>query len=61
MTKANSTHKDFQLLIQGNLDDISQTDIVQATSKMSELQTIVQAGYLAFSRLSSLQLTNFLK
>lgn len=61
MTKTNSTHTDFKLLIQGNLDDVSQTDIVQATSKMSELQTIVQASYLAFSRLSGLQLTNYLK
>lgn len=61
MTKANATHSDFKLLIQENLDDVAQTDIVQATSKMSELQTIVEASYLAFSRLSSLQLTNFLK
>lgn len=61
MTKSNSTHSDFKLLIQGNLDKVSQTDIVQATSKMSELQAIVQAGYLAFSRMSSLQLTNYLK
>jgi flagellin-like hook-associated protein FlgL len=61
MNKANSTHGDFKLLIQANLDDVSQTNIVQATSKMSELQTIVQAGYLAFSRLSSLQLSDYLR
>ena len=61
LKKSNATHQSFQLLVQGNLDEISQTDIVQATSKMSELQAIVQAGYLAFSRLSSLRLTDFLR
>lgn len=59
--KANTTHADFKLLIQENLNDVSQTDIVAATAKMSELQTIVQAGYLAYSRISNLKLVNFLQ
>ncbi len=60
MDKSNQTHNDIKLLIQENLDKVSQTDIVQATSKMSDLQAIVQASYLAFTRLSNLRLTNFL-
>ena len=61
MTRNNSALQDTQLLVQGNLDTLSKTDIVQATAQMSSLQAIVQAGYMAYSRLSSLQLLNYLK
>lgn len=61
LQKSNTAHQDFKLLVQNNLDEVSQTNIVEATAKMSELQAIVQAGYLAFSRLSSLRLTDFLR
>lgn len=60
MTKSNTNHTDFQLLIQGNLTKVSQTDIVQATSEMSALTAIVQAGYMAFSKMSNLRLTDYL-
>jgi len=61
MQKATASHHDFNILILNNLNEISQTDIVQATSTMSELQAIIQAGYMAFSRLSNLKLTDYLR
>lgn len=61
MQKSNASHTNAKLLVEGNLNKISQTDIVEATAIMSQLQAIVQAGYLAFSRLSSLRLTDYLR
>jgi|GEM_PF-6649668 len=61
MTQNNKSLQDTQLIVQGNLTTLSQTDIVQATAEMSSLQALVQAGYLAYARLSSLQLSNYLK
>jgi flagellar hook-associated protein 3 FlgL len=61
MTKNNVSLTQTQLIVQENLDKISQTDIVAATAQMSSLQAIVQAGYLAYSRLSSLQLSTYLR
>jgi flagellar hook-associated protein 3 FlgL len=60
ITQANSAHNSVNLLVQKNLIDVSQTDIVQATTRMSELQATVEATYLAFQKLSSLKLSNYL-
>lgn len=56
----NTTHEDSELLILENLQDISETDLVEATTLLSQLEAQVQATYLAFNKLSALQLTNFL-
>ncbi len=61
LNKNNKSLQNAKLITQGNLNALSQTDIVQATAQMSSLQAIVQAGYLAYSRMSSLQLSNYLK
>lgn len=58
--QANEIHTSVDLLISENLVGISQTDIVEATTRMSELQATVQATFLAFTRLNELRLSNFL-
>jgi flagellar hook-associated protein 3 FlgL len=60
ITEANATHSQTELLVKQNLVNISQTNIVEATTKMSELQATVQATYLAFQRLNQLRLSNYL-
>lgn len=60
MKKTNETITSYNLLVTDNIKDISKTDIVQASAQMSDLTAIVQAGYMAFSRLSSLKLTDYL-
>jgi flagellar hook-associated protein 3 FlgL len=60
INEANATHNATDLLVKENLKDISQTNIVDATTKMSELQATLQATYLAFQRLNQLRLANYL-
>lgn len=57
----NVQHGNSNVFISENLTKISQTDIVEATTRMSELEAIVQASYLAFNRISNLRLSNFLQ
>ena len=58
--QSNAVHRDFNILISENLINISQTNIVEATTKMSELEGTIQATYIAFQRLNGLRLSNFL-
>jgi len=60
LTKTNASLQSVNLLISENLNDISNTDIVQATTRMSELQATIQATFLSFTRLNELRLSNFL-
>jgi flagellar hook-associated protein 3 FlgL len=58
--KANVTHEDSKLLIQDSISQVTDTDIPQATVLMSVNQTVLQASFLAFSRISQLTLLNYL-
>ncbi|MDB2414683.1 flagellin [Rickettsiales bacterium] len=49
-----------QQLISENLGEVGNVDIVEASTRLSELDAIVQASFLAYNRLSRLQLSNFL-
>ncbi len=60
INNSNSSLNSVNLLISENLVGISQTDIVDATTRMSELQATIQATYLAFNKLTQLRLSNFL-
>ncbi|MCE3233069.1 MAG: flagellar hook-associated protein FlgL [Rickettsiaceae bacterium] len=60
IANANATHSDVKLMTGQNLIEVSQTDVVEATTRMSELQATIQATYLAFQRLSELRLSNYL-
>ena len=60
LNNINISHEDSLILIEANLVDISQTDLVVATTEMAQLETLVQASFLAFQRLSQLKLSNFL-
>lgn len=60
IVQANVVHSDISILIGDNLNKVSQTNIVEATTRMSELEATVQATYIAFTRLSGLRLSNFL-
>ena len=43
-----------------NLINISQTDLVEATTRLNELETITSASLLALARFGNLSLVNFL-
>jgi flagellar hook-associated protein 3 FlgL len=58
--EANATHNDTKLLVTQNLINVSQTNIVEATTHMSEIQATLQATYIAFQRLNTLRLSNYL-
>lgn len=61
LDQADAVHLDVSNLVAENLNKISETNIVDATTRMSELQATIQATYLAYTRLSGLRLANFLQ
>lgn len=56
----NTSHEEAELLVVQSQEDISKTDVVEATALLSEIEAQIQASYLAFNRLSALRLANFL-
>lgn len=56
----NITLSDVGRLAEKNLIDVSSVNVAEATTRMAELETTIQATYLAFNRLSGLRLSNFL-
>ncbi len=60
VTDATEIHRSVDLTITENIKNISSTDIVEATTTMSNLQALVQATYIAYNRLSQLKLSNFI-
>lgn len=58
--QSNIVLSDVSKLAKRNLSDVSSVNLAEATTKMAELETIIQATYLAFNRLSGLRLSNFL-
>lgn len=57
----NERHTSTRLYIQGVTDEISKTDVVSASIEIANNQAILQAGFQAFARLSSLKLVDFLR
>ncbi len=61
LDKANSDLEDYKVFLKGAISDVTETDVAEATIKMTSYETTLQATYMAFSRLSSLKLSDFLK
>jgi len=57
----NERHTTTKLYIQGITEDIAKTDVVSASIEIANNQAILQAGFQAFARLSSLKLVDFLR
>ncbi len=58
--QTNSVLSDVNKLAQQNLLDVSSVNLAEASTRLAELETTIQATYLAFNRLSGLRLSNFL-
>ena len=57
----NITQQDISLVLEGNFSEIRDTDIVEATTRLSELEAVVQASYNAWARLSKLRLSDYVR
>lgn len=61
LAAADKAHSDNKLFLEESVALIEDTNIVEATSLLSEEETILQAAYLVVSRLSRLSLVQFLQ
>lgn len=52
--------EDAELLTSDNFIKVGKTDIVDATTKMSELEAQLEASFIAYTRLSRLRLSDYL-
>lgn len=57
---AKQRNEDFQLFVEQSMSDIVNVDIPTAITQLTSDQTILQASFLALSRVGSLSLVNFL-
>lgn len=61
LDQTNAAHTDFNIFLDQSLNEITETDIGSATIRLSSLETTLQASFLAYSRISSLKLSDFLR
>jgi flagellar hook-associated protein 3 FlgL len=59
--RVNTGHEDYRLLVEDAIGQVMDTDIPGATILLSVNQTVLQASFMAFSRISQLSLMNYLK
>lgn len=57
----NDRHRSTQLYIRGVTEEIAKTDVVSASIEIANNQTILQASFQAFARISQLKLSDFLR
>ncbi|MET0155686.1 MAG: hypothetical protein ABW189_06245 [Rickettsiales bacterium] len=57
----NVTQEDVALTLQANFTDLHDTDIVEASTRLSDMEALVQASYSAWATLSKLRLSNYLR
>lgn len=60
LRETNVGHEDLKLLLEANFESKTQTDIVEASTRLSELEATVQASFSAWSRLNKLRLSDFI-
>ena len=58
--QANESHLDMSLYLDQSITDLKAIDIPQAVTQLTNDQVILEASYMTISRLSSLNLANFL-
>lgn len=56
----NIEHADFKIFLDKSINDVTETDVGEATIRLSSIQTTLQAAFIAYSRISSLKLSDFL-
>lgn len=61
LDQTNNEHIDFKTFLDQSLAEVTETDIAAATIRLSTIQTTLQASFLAYSKISSLKLTDFLR
>ncbi|MCZ6722076.1 MAG: flagellin [Proteobacteria bacterium] len=57
----NSRHRDFVVYLDNQISNIEDVDITEAIIRLTENQTILEASFLTVSRLSNLNLSDFLR
>lgn len=60
LEEVNIAHEDLKLLLEANFDETTKTDIVEASTRLSELEATVQASFNAWSRLNRLRLSDYI-
>ncbi len=60
LEKTLDSHSDIKLNLDASIALIEDTDVVEATTRLSQEETILQASYLTISRLSRLSLVQYL-
>lgn len=61
LESANTHHEDFKLYSTQAVGDIENVDVAAVISKLSMSQTLLEASYMTISRLSQMNLTQFLR
>lgn len=61
LTQANENHEDFKLYLNDVVGQVTETDIAEAAIKASTNETILQATFQTFARLSRLTLSEYLR
>jgi flagellin-like hook-associated protein FlgL len=61
LSQINERHTSTSLYLRGVTEEIGRTDVVSASIEIANNQAILQAGFQAFSRISQLRLSDFLR
>lgn len=60
LDQTNTEHIDFKNFLSQSLSDVTETDVGEASIRLSSVQTTLQASFLAYSKISSLRLSDYL-
>jgi flagellar hook-associated protein 3 FlgL len=61
LASANVSMEDLNLVLEANFNDIQGTDVVEASTRLSELEVSVQASYNAWAQLNKLHLADYIR
>jgi len=61
LEETNRAQEEIKIVLEKNISDLRDTNIVEASTRLAELEAMVQASYNAWARLSSLRLSDFLR
>lgn len=61
LNQTNIEHTDLKTFFDQSVNDVTETDVGAATIRLSSIQTTLQASFLAYSKITSLKLSDFLR
>lgn len=61
LNNINNRHEQLQLYWQGVVESISKTDVLAASTKLSNDQSVLQATFQAFAKVTGLKLSDYLR